>query len=111
MKNKNPHCGYQLYLSSMIIVSTHVPFGALLDVCVFHALLQSVAHRYSQVGATPYIFMSVPTSVFRTRVSYLKLYNNVVSVFGWLWPYLVRLCTILLKNHIRMLTTEPCPYM
>ena len=27
------HCGYQLYLSSTIIVSTHVPFSALPDVC------------------------------------------------------------------------------
>ena len=27
------HCGYQLCLSSMIIVSTHVPFGALPHVC------------------------------------------------------------------------------
>ena len=27
------HCGHQLYLSSTIIVSTVVPFGALLQVC------------------------------------------------------------------------------
>ena len=26
------HCGYQLYLFSVIIVSIHVPFGALPDV-------------------------------------------------------------------------------
>ena len=48
--------------------------------------------------------MSAPVSVFRIRICYFKLHLTVFCVRYLIFlPYLVRLYTKLLKNHVRMM--------